>query len=77
MARDGRDYLICECKWRNEPLEYSVLSSLRRKADIMNRNREHTWFVLFSKSGFSSAIMEAARQEDDVILVSLQDMLST
>ncbi len=77
VARDGRDYLICECKWRNEPLEYSVLSSLRRKADIMNHNREHTWFVLFSKSGFSSAIMEAARQEDDVILVSLQDMLNT
>lgn len=76
VAKEGRDYLICECKWRNEPLDYPVLSALRRKADIMNRNREHTWFVLFSKSGFSSAIMEVARQEDNVILVSLQDMLN-
>ena len=76
VARERCDYLICECKWRKEPLDYPVLSALRRKADIMNRNRENTWFVLFSKSGFSSAVVEAARQEKDVILVSLQDMLN-
>ncbi len=76
VARDENDYLFCECKWRNEPLDYPVLSALRRKADIMNRHREHTWFVLFSKSGFSNSIVEAAKQEKDVILVSLEDMLS-
>ncbi len=75
VAKDENDYLFCECKWRNEPLDYPVLSALRRKADIMNRYREHTWFVLFSKSGFSNSVLEAAKQEKDVILVSLQDML--
>lgn len=77
VARDGSDYLICECKWRNEPLDYSVLSDLRKKADIMNRQRSHTWFVLFSKSGFTTAVREAAQQDKDVILVSLREILTS
>lgn len=75
VARDGNDYLICECKWRNEPLDYSVLCELRRKADVMTLKRNYTWFVLFSKSGFSNAIIEAAQQEKDVILVSLEELM--
>ena len=75
VARDGNDYLICECKWRNELLDYSVLNELRKKTDAMTMKRSHTWFVLFSKSGFSSAVIEAAQSEGDVILVSLDDLM--
>lgn len=39
IAKDGKDYLIGECKWRNEKLDLSVLNTLREKADIFNKKR--------------------------------------
>ena len=74
VARDGKDYLVGECKWKNEPLDYGVLSDLRKKADIMTLNRECTWFVLFSKSGFTDAVLDEAERTKDVILVSLEEL---
>lgn len=75
VARDGKDYLFCECKWKNKPMEYSVLCDLRKKADVMTGNRGHTWYVLFSKSGFSNEVTQAAQRDGDVILVSLRELL--
>ncbi len=53
VENDGADYLICECKWRNEKLDLGVVKKLKEKADIFSSNRNQTWFVLFSKSGFT------------------------
>lgn len=75
VAKDGSNYLFGECKWRNEALDYSVLTALRNKADICSRQRDKTWFILFSKSGFADAILEAASKSGDIILVTLNDML--
>lgn len=75
IANEGKDYLICECKWRNEPCDLSVLKKLREKADVFTKNRRNTWYVLFSKTGFTSAVQEAASQDGDVILVDLQDIM--
>lgn len=75
VARDGKDYLICECKWRNELLDYSVLSGLRNKADTMNQKRENTRYVLFTRTGFTKAVLEEAEKSDDIILVTLDDIL--
>jgi len=75
VARDGQEYLFGECKWRSEPVDYRVLSDLRRKADIMMPDRGNTWFVLFSKAGFTNAVIKAAEEEKDVLLVSLKDLL--
>ena len=57
IANEQKDYLIGECKWRNEKLDIGVLDSLREKADIFCKKREHTWFVLFSKSGFTFTVL--------------------
>lgn len=71
IANDRNDYLICECKWRNEKLDMSVLKGLREKADVFKRNRNKTWFVLFSKSGFTDAVIEEAERSSDIILADL------
>ena len=71
IANDGKDYLIGECKWRNEKLDLAVLQELKENADIFNRNRANTWFVLFSKSGFTGAVMDEASADDKIILVDL------
>ena len=69
VASDGKQYIIGECKWRNEQTGLSVLKELRRKADVFRAKREKTWYILFSRSGYTSGIREEADQRDDVILV--------
>ena len=41
------------------------------KADVFRKNRGRTWFVLFSKSGFTDAVIEEAAKNNDVLLVDL------
>ncbi len=77
VAQDGKDYLICECKWRNEKLDISVLNELKNKVDVFNKKRENTYYVLFSKSGFTDAVMDAAKHDEKVILVTLDMLMQT
>ncbi len=75
VARDGDTYLFCECKWRKELLDSPVLAGLREKANIFGKNQEKTYFFLFSRSGFTKTLLEEARVNENVILVSLADLL--
>ncbi len=72
IASDGNDYLVCECKWRNTLLEISVLNKLRQRADVFNKNRHETWYYLFSKTSFTSALLEEAKKDGHVVLVDLE-----
>ena len=74
IAQDGKNYLIGECKWQNEKVDCGVLIDLREKAEVFNKNREKTWFVLFSKSGFTKSLMDAAKKDPYVLLYDLQNM---
>jgi len=76
VANDGADYLICECKWRNEKLDMSVIKKLTEKADIFSKSRNNTWFVFFSKSGFTDAVIEEAKNNGNIILVGLDELMS-
>ena len=75
IANDGREYLIGECKWRNEKLDLSVLQTLKEKADVFSKNRERTWFFLFSKSGFTQAVMDEAEKDETIILINLDELM--
>ena len=35
VAKEGKDYIFGECKWRNEKIDISVLHGLKEKADIL------------------------------------------
>ncbi len=75
IAKDGNSYLICECKWRNGKTDLAMLKKLKEKADAFKNDRGETWFVLFSKSGFTDALACEAQQDGHVLLVNLEDML--
>lgn len=75
IAKDKNDFLICECKWKNELLDYGVLEDLRKKADAFSVNRENTYFVLFSKSGFTQAVIDEAGRDERIMLVNLKDIV--
>ena len=74
IASDGKSYLIGECKWRNEQTDLSVLKELQNKADVFRAKREKTWYILFSKSGFSSGVKEEAEKREDIILIDLEQL---
>lgn len=75
IANDGKDYLICECKWRNEKTDLSVLNELKENADIFNTKRDNTWFILFTKVGFTDAVLKEAQTDPNIILVDMRKIM--
>lgn len=75
IANDGKDYLICECKWRNEKTDLSVLNELKENADIFNTKRDNTWFILFTKVGFTDAVLKEAQTDPNIILVDMSKLM--
>ena len=76
IANDGKDYLFGECKWRNEKLDISVLKDLKAKADAFCINRRNSYYVLFSKSGFTEAVLNEVRSDDSILLVDLAELMT-
>ena len=75
IASDKSDYLICECKWKKELTGLSVLNQIREKADIFNKNRKSTYFILFSKSGFTKSLIEESKKVDNLLLKDLKSII--
>jgi len=75
VANDNKDFLIGECKWRNEKLDVTILRQLKEKADIFHKDRENTWYVLFSKSGFTEAVIEEAEKDKNILLVDINRLM--
>ncbi|MCL2798406.1 MAG: ATP-binding protein [Firmicutes bacterium] len=73
LAIAGKKAIFGECKWQNELLDLAVLKNLKRKAEIF-RDFEEKYYYLFSKSGFSSGVIEAAEKDDSINLISLSDI---
>lgn len=69
---DKGNLLLCECKWKNEKIDVSVLNALLEKGNIFqNRN---IYYYLFSKSGFTKKCIMAANEMDNIRLVKYDDM---
>lgn len=75
VASDGKDYIFCECKWRNEKLDLGVLQNLKDKAALFGERSENARCALFSKSGFTDAVKEAARADERLMLFSMDDLM--
>lgn len=75
IANDGTDYLIGECKWRNEKLDLTVLHELQKKAAVFSKKRKNTWYILFSKSGFTEAVIEEAEKSEEIILIDMKTLI--
>lgn len=65
-----KEIIFGECKWSKKHVGLSVLFALKEKAKKVkwkNNSREE-YFILFSKSGFSSDLIEAAEKDRRIIL---------
>ena len=75
---DGRNKcrLYCECKFRRKETTFKDYMELKSVVDELNKNNKfvNERFVMFSASGFSDSLMEAAEDDPRLILVDL-DMI--
>lgn len=76
VANDGKDYIFGECKWRNDKTDLSVLCELKTKADIFSKNKNNTYYALFSKSGFTDAVINKAKSDSSIILADLNEIMN-
>ena len=69
---DGNEYLIGSCKYRNEKIGIEELELLRRYAAVFRQNGILHYYI-FSKGGFTQALLEAEMQ-GEVTLLTLEDL---
>ena len=76
IANNGNDYLFCECKWSNEKLDLPILNDLKIKADIFSKKRKNTYYILFSKSGFTETVIKESEDDSSIILVDINEIIN-
>ena len=74
MEKSGRKtiYLIGSCKYRNEKIGTEELELLRRYAAVFRRDGRFRYYI-FSKGGFTTALLEMEKQ-GEVTLLTLEDI---
>lgn len=75
-----RTLLVGECKFTNSPLDYSTLSKLETHTDAIrwtpsDGGHAEIEYALFSRSGFTRSVREAAEKRDDLRLFGLDDLI--
>ena len=67
---DGKNLILGECKYWQEPVGVSVLRELEAKAKTVSWEKEKrkTWFVLFSVNGFTEDLRAEAAARTDLRL---------
>lgn len=67
---DGKNLILGECKYWQEPVGVSVLRELEAKAKTISWEKEKrkTWFVLFSVNGFTEDLRAEAAARTDLRL---------
>ena len=67
---DGKNLILGECKYWQEPVGVSVLRELEAKAKTVSWEKEKrkTWFVLFSVNGFTEDLRAEAAVRTDLRL---------
>lgn len=72
VPMEGNEYLIGSCKYRNEKTGTEELELLRRYAAVFRRDGRFHYYI-FSKGGFTTALLEMEKQ-GEVTLLTLEDI---
>lgn len=72
MAENGSEAIFGECKWKNEQVDLDVLETLKERGALFYYQKQT--YMIFSKTGFTDRLKEIAQQEENVRLISFEDM---
>jgi len=65
--------ILGECKWRNELLDKGIVDSLVNKSKMFSQFT-NKFYYFFSKTGFTNEVLDYAKKNKNIQLVSLSDM---
>ena len=68
IDQEGKNLILGECKYWQEPVGTSVLRDLEAKTVAWERNERKVWYVLFSVSGFTEELKLEAEARIDLEL---------
>ena len=74
VAASKECLIVGECKWQNEITGQKVYKDLKEKAAMFSGKEIH--YFLFSKSGFSEALINDALKDDMLTLVAINDLFN-
>ena len=68
--------LLAECKWSKNPVDVSLLNSLKEKATKVRWNNEdrEEHYALFSRSGFTEELKNISKSDPNIQLIDLDDL---
>ena len=69
---EGNEYLIGSCKYRNEKIGMEELELIQKYASVFRKDGLFHYFI-FSKGGFTPALLEAG-EKGEVTLLTLDDL---
>jgi AAA+ ATPase superfamily predicted ATPase len=70
---DKQAALFCECKFQNKLIDCDILTELMEKSQLFAQYKTKL-FMLFAKRGFTKRLKAEAMSQDNVILVSADNM---
>lgn len=73
MSVSDKKALFCECKWRNEKVDCSVVNTLLERGELFAYQEKY--YCIFSKSGFSDEVRSLVEGNDNVILFDFESMI--
>ena len=75
INRDNTEYLIGECKFKNAPFAYSEYLDTKAKLSEL-KNKAKLYYALFSISGFDEKIIKESKDNSELLLFDLYDIVN-
>ena len=75
IGRDAKEYLVGECKFKNEPFEFSEYIDTKAKLTSL-KDTAKFYYALFSESGFDEKLMAEAKKESNLKLYDLSQIVN-
>ena len=72
MAENGSEAIFGECKWRNELADVDILETLQERSGLFHYQKQS--YMIFSKTGFTEKLKLREKEEENVRLISFEDM---
>lgn len=66
-----KQLLLGECKWTNKLVDMNVLYNLLEEGKMFPQQEKY--YYLFSKNGFQEAVVNYAKENDNLKLIELKD----
>lgn len=74
IDNDGKNLILGECKYWQEPVGANVLRNLESKTSAVkwNNDQRKVWYVLFSAAGFTEELQAEAARRTDLLLIDME-----